>query len=68
MPTWLLWLCPVPIATLAAVAWTAWAGRTRGPERTQDSVQAHERFRAALGAAALPPADEYPPGRSGRRD
>ncbi len=47
-PAWLLWLLPVPVATLAAVAWASWAGRSRGPVETAESVQAYERFRAAL--------------------
>ena len=55
MPSWLLWLAPVPLATLAAVAWTAWSGRARGPGRTEDSLQAYERFRDALGGPPAPP-------------
>jgi len=54
MPDWLIWLLPVPVATMAAVAWTSWTNRTRGPVKAVDSVQAHERFRQAL-AAPLPP-------------
>jgi cytochrome c-type biogenesis protein CcmH/NrfF len=48
VPDWLVWLLPVPLATLAAMAWAAWSGRTRGPEEPADSVQAYERFRQAL--------------------
>ena len=48
LPDWLLWLLPVPVATCAAVAWTAWTSRTRGPGSAQRSVREHERFRAAL--------------------
>ena len=48
MPGWLLWLLPVLLAPLAAVAWTAFASRTRGPVEAIDSVQAYERFRQAL--------------------
>ena len=55
MPMWLVWLSPLPIATLGAIAWTVWAGRRRGPERTEDTVQAYERFRAALSTPAPPP-------------
>ena len=55
MPMWLVWLSPLPIATLGAIAWTVWVGRSRGPERTEDSVQAYERFRAALNTPAPPP-------------
>lgn len=53
---WLVWLSPVPAATLGAIAWTAWSGRTRRPAQAADSVAAHERFRAALAAPARPPA------------
>ena len=48
MPVWLLWLLPVLLAPLAAIAWTAFASRTRGPVEALDSVQAYERFRQAL--------------------
>ena len=48
MPDWLVWLLPVPLATLSAIAWAAWSGRARGPEKPADSVQAYERFRQAL--------------------
>ncbi|MCW2679306.1 MAG: hypothetical protein JWM62_707 [Frankiales bacterium] len=55
VPDWLLWLLPVPVATLAAIGWTAWSNRSRGPQDTADGVAAYERFRAAL---ATPPRDE----------
>lgn len=48
LPDWLLWLLPVPVTTGAAIAWTAWRSRTRGPGAAQDSVREHERFRAAM--------------------
>ncbi|HVE74254.1 MAG TPA: hypothetical protein VNA30_04070 [Mycobacteriales bacterium] len=48
MPAWLVWLLPIPLATMAAIAWAAWSSRTRGPEEAADSVLAYERFRAAL--------------------
>ena len=53
-PEWLLWLLPVPLATLGAIAWVAWSRRPRGPQDTAVSVREHERFRAAL-AAPVPP-------------
>ena len=56
LPDWLLWLLPVPLATLGAVAWASWAGRSRGPVETAESVQAYERFRAAL-QAPVPPVE-----------
>ncbi len=60
MPDWLLWLLPVPVMTLAAIAWAGWSSRPRGPVQAEASVQAHERFRAAL-AAPMPKGTE--PGR-----
>ena len=57
MPVWLAWLLPVPAATLAAVAWNAWAGRERRPLDVEETIAAHARFRAALstpGAAGAP--------------
>ena len=55
MPTWLMWLSPVPLATLAAIAWTAWSGRSRPPAEVADSVAAYARFRAALSGSDAEP-------------
>ena len=55
MPVWLLWLLPVLLAPLVAIAWTAFASRTRGPVEAMDSVQAYERFRQALSTPVPPP-------------
>jgi len=65
VPAWLLWLSGIPIATVGAIAWSAWSGRARGPEKALDSVQAYERFRAAMAnpTPGLPPRRE--PGRDG---
>ena len=63
LPDWLLWLLPVPVATLGAIVWVSWTSRTRGPQRPQDTVQEYERFRAALSA---PP--RRPPPATERRD
>lgn len=56
MPDWLWWLSPVLVSPLAAVAWTAWAGRSRGPEDPDDSMRAYGRFRDALGSPLPAPA------------
>ena len=48
MPAWLLWFSPIIILTSLAVLWTSWASRPRGPVKVSTSVEAHERFRAAL--------------------
>lgn len=50
MPSWLVWLSPIPMVTLAAVAWTTLAGRRRGAIRATESVQAYEKFRTAMQA------------------
>jgi cytochrome c-type biogenesis protein CcmH/NrfF len=58
LPDWLLWLLPVPLATLGAIAWVSWSSRTRGPQDPADSVREYERFRAAM---SRPPKGERPP-------
>jgi hypothetical protein len=63
MPAWLVWLLPVPVATLGAIAWTAWASRARRPVEAEESVQAYERFRQALTTPVPVPA----PRRESRR-
>ena len=57
LPDWLLWLLPVPTATLAAVAWVAWRTRSPRPQDPADTVRAQERFRAAMAAPLPSPAD-----------
>jgi cytochrome c-type biogenesis protein CcmH/NrfF len=52
VPDWLVWLLPVPVATLSAVAWAAWSGRARGPANPRESVAEYERFRRALSEPA----------------
>jgi hypothetical protein len=48
MPAWILWLSPVIVAPLLAVVWTSWAARPRGPVEAMETVQAYDRFKAAL--------------------
>ena len=48
MPAWILWLSPVIVAPLLAVAWTSWASRPRGPEEAIETVEEYDRFKAAL--------------------
>ena len=55
LPAWLIWLLPVPVATLAAIAWTSWTSRARGPVEAFESVQAYERFRQAMAAPVPTP-------------
>lgn len=57
MPAWLLWLSGIPLATLGAIGWASWSNRARGPAQPIDSVQAYDRFRAAM----TPPGQSGPP-------
>ena len=61
MPAWLLWLLPLPLATLGAIAWTSWSARARRPAQAFDSVEDFQRFRDAL-------TTEAPPGSRHRAD
>ena len=63
LPDWLLWLLPVPLATLAALAWAGWSSRARGPQDAEASVQEYARFRAALGGSVQPVRAPDPSGR-----
>ena len=54
MPSWILWLSPVVVAPLLAVIWMSWAGRPRGPVEAIETVEEHNRFKAAL-TTPLPP-------------
>ena len=58
MPAWLLWFSPIIVLTSLAVVWTSWAARPRGPVKVMTSVEAHERFRAALTAPVPVPRQE----------
>ncbi len=48
MPAWLIWLCPVPLATVGAIAWASWSTRTRRPAAAIDSVVEYEKFCLAM--------------------
>jgi cytochrome c-type biogenesis protein CcmH/NrfF len=60
LPDWLLWLLPVPLATVGALLWTAWTSRARGPQDAVDGVAEYERFRRALSTATRRREDETP--------
>jgi hypothetical protein len=47
----LWWLIPIT-ATLLAVAWVSWNGRTRRPADPHDTLAAHKRFTDALASPA----------------
>ena len=55
MPAWILWLSPVIVSPLLAVVWTSWASRPRGPVEAIETVEQHQRFRAALTAPVPDP-------------
>jgi hypothetical protein len=42
------WLSIPIIATVVAVVWVSWAGRSRPPANTHDTVHSYQRFRAAM--------------------
>lgn len=48
MPSWILWLSPVIVLPLLAVVWTSWTTRERGPVQAIETVEEHDRFKAAL--------------------
>lgn len=51
MDAMLWWLIPIT-ATLLAVAWVSWNGRTRRPADPHDTLAAHRRFTEALASPA----------------
>jgi hypothetical protein len=46
--TALAWLAVPVVALMLAVLWVLWAGRERPRADTHDSLQQHERFKAAF--------------------
>lgn len=44
----LVWLAIPLVALVLALLWVAWVGRTRPPEGTHETLQKHERFKAAF--------------------
>jgi hypothetical protein len=46
LPAWLMWLLPVPVATLAAVVWSSWSARAR-PQDPEDTVEQYAGSRRA---------------------
>lgn len=48
------WLIPI-VATLLAVVWVSVRNRPRPPVDTHESLEEHERFRAAMERPVVPP-------------
>lgn len=51
----LIWLVGIPGSALAAIAWGVWRSRPRRPADVDESLEAYERFREAIGGEAQPP-------------
>lgn len=55
LPAWILWLSPVIVSPMLAVVWTSWASRPRGPVEAMETVEAYDRFRAAINTSVPEP-------------
>ena len=55
MPSWILWLSPVIVSPVLAVLWTSWTSRERGPVEAMETVEAYDRFKAALTSSVPEP-------------
>ncbi|GAB2593028.1 hypothetical protein [Kribbella endophytica] len=63
----LAWLAFPLAATVLAMCWAAWRGRTRGPRRTGGAFASVEDFRRFTDALAAPGPRATPARRSGLR-
>ncbi len=61
MPAWLIWLCPVPLATVGAILYGSWTTRTRRPAAAIDSVTEYEKFCLAMTAPSVVPGPRQRP-------
>jgi hypothetical protein len=61
----LAWLAFPLAATVLAMCWAAWRGRTRGPRRTGGAFASVEEFRRFTDAVAAPGPRATPAPRSG---
>ncbi len=55
MPSWILWLSPVIVSPMLAIAWMSYATRPRGPVEAMETVEQYDRFRAALTSPVVIP-------------
>jgi len=63
----LAWLAFPLAATVLAMCWAAWRGRTRGPRRTGGAFASVEDFRRFTDALAAPGPRSTPAARTGLR-
>lgn len=57
----LIWLSIPAAALVLALLWVAWATRTRPRADTHETVEAHQRFRAAFEQREVPRTTAPPP-------
>ena len=58
--TALVWLAIPLVALVLAVLWVVWASRTRPRADTHETLEEHERFKAAFDPGALRPSRTRP--------
>ena len=64
----LAWLAIPVVAVLLAVLWVAWVTRTKPPVDIRESLQGHERFKAAFDRRSGNPGDDRVPDRRSGAD
>ncbi len=68
MPAWILWLSPVIVSPMLAIAWMSFAARPRGPVAAMETVEQYDRFRAALTTPVVIPESRPRPRHQARVD
>ena len=59
----LVWLAIPVVAVVLAILWVMWATRTRPPVDVHDSLEEHERFKAAFDRRSGDPSKDRAPDR-----
>jgi heme exporter protein D len=59
----LVWLAIPVVAVVLAILWVMWATRTRPPVDVHDSLEEHERFKAAFDRRSGDPSKDRVPDR-----